>query len=578
MPDIHPVEAGASLDAVGVVVAVPPRFERCVFRGHDDLGGRERRAELGGECSRGVPDASPQLSDVGPAERLAEHPDGPGRRVLVHRGDSQQGRLAAAVGPEHEPVLTAADLERDLVEDAPTLAFEHHAVDVEGRFVMRFRRRHAPCVAVRHPDDETLRHGRPGTATTDTLAPMTSAARRLLVLCCSAAALLSSAAPVGAQTQEDPAERAAREITAARDRANQAAEDYFAAESQLEILELQQDRLVVELEDLAFVVEELRLAVELAAVNRFVASGTSGIPILTDLRDPTEQLHGDVLARVVAETGATTLDDYDAARDALDVKQLELEAGERAVERQQDELLQFQADAEAEVERLREIESSRLDDEAVAVALEAQERVRARQLDELLRRQAEAARTAAPDPAAGVGVGAAVAAITSEGTTTGRVGASGGAAGGRTGGGGAGTNPRAAGNGYVDAILCPVQGLSAYGDTWGAPRSGGRRHQGVDMLAVMGTPLQAVVSGAVEHRSNRLGGITIALLGDNGNRYYYAHLIGYEGLPGRVEQAQVIGYMGDSGNATGIPHLHFEIRPLGGVPVNPYPSVLGAAC
>ncbi len=404
---------------------------------------------------------------------------------------------------------------------------------------------------------------------------MTSAARRLAVLCCSAAALLCSAAPAGAQTDDDAAKQAAREITAARDRANQAAEDFFAAESRLEILKLEQDRLVLELDELAEVVEELRRSVELVAVNRFVASGADGIPILTDLREPTEQLHGDVLAGVVAESGATTLDDYDAARDALDDKQLQLEAGERAVERQQTELLQLRADAEDEVERLRAIESSRLENEAVAAALAAEERERDRQLDELQRRQAEAARTAA-NPA--VGGGTAVAAITSDGTTTGRVGASGGEVGGRTGGGGAGTNPRAAGDGYVDAILCPVQGGSAYGDTWGAPRSGGRRHQGVDMLAITGTPLQAVVSGIVEQSGNQLGGITIALLGDNGNRYYYAHLAGYEGLPGRVEQAQVIGYLGDSGNATGIPHLHFEIRPLGGVPVNPYPSVRAAGC
>lgn len=404
---------------------------------------------------------------------------------------------------------------------------------------------------------------------------MTSAARRALVLCCSAAALLCSAAPAGAQTDDDAAQQAAREITAARDRANQAAEDFFAAESRLEILKLEQDRLLVELDELADLVEELRRSVELVAVNRFVASGANGIPILTDLREPTEQLHGDVLARVVAESGATTLDDYDAARDSLDEKQLERDGVERAVERQQSELLRLQADAEAEVEQLRAIESSRLENEAVAAALAAEEREQARQLEELLRRQAEAARTAANPAADG---GAAVAAITSDGTTTGRVGASGGEVGGRTGGGGAGTNPRAAGDGYVDAILCPVQGGSAYGNTWGAPRSGGRRHQGVDMLAGTGTPLQAVVSGIVEQSGNRLGGVTIVLLGDNGNRYYYAHLAGYEGLPGRVEQAQVIGYLGDSGNATGIPHLHFEIRPLGGVPVNPYPSVRAAGC
>ncbi|HSJ90467.1 MAG TPA: M23 family metallopeptidase, partial [Ilumatobacter sp.] len=160
----------------------------------------------------------------------------------------------------------------------------------------------------------------------------------------------------------------------------------------------------------------------------------------------------------------------------------------------------------------------------------------------------------------------------------GNIGASGGAAGGRTGGGGGGTNPRAAGTGFLDSIICPVQGTSAYGDTWGSPRSGGRRHQGTDMLAPTGTPLQAVVGGTVAHRSNTLGGITLSLLGDNGNRYYYAHLAAYEGVPGRVEQGQVIGYVGDTGNATGVPHLHFEIRPGGGVPVNPYPSVRAAGC
>jgi len=398
--------------------------------------------------------------------------------------------------------------------------------------------------------------------------------RRLLTLTAGVALLVGAAAPAQAQTDQEAAERAAREISDARDRANQAAEDFFAAESRLQLLELEQERLVLELDALADTVEELRLAVEFVAINRFVSSGASGIPVLTDLRGPTEQLHGDVLATVVAESGATTLDDYDAARDALDEKQLELEESERAVLRQQDELEQLQADAEAEVVRLREIESQRLEIEAVAIALAAQEREEARQLAELQRRQAEAARVAA----ASVGTGALFSSASSDGTTTGRVGASGGEAGGRTGGGGTGTNPRASGDGYIDAMICPILGGSAYGNTWGAPRSGGRRHQGVDMLAPTGTPLQAIVSGAVAHRNNRLGGITISLLGDNGNRYYYAHLVAYEGLPGRVEQGQVIGYVGDTGNATGTPHLHFEIRPGGGVPVNPYPSVRAAGC
>ncbi len=404
---------------------------------------------------------------------------------------------------------------------------------------------------------------------------MNPAVRRCLALAMSAVLLIGGAAPAIAQTDDDAAEQAAREIADARDRANQAAEDFFAAETRLHLLQLEQERLVLELADLADLVEELRLAVEFVAVNRFVTSGASGIPILTDLRQPTEQLHGDVLATVVAESGATTLDDYDAARDALDDKQKQLEDSQEAVIAQQIELKKLQADAEDEVVRLREIESQRLQIEAVAIALAAQARDEQRQLEELQRRQAEAVRGASPASGAAAAV---VAAVSSDGTTAGNLGASGGEAGGRTGGGGAGTNPRAAGDGYIDAIICPVQGGSAYGNTWGAPRSGGRRHQGVDMLAPTGTPLQAVVSGFVDHRSNALGGVTVSLRGDNGNRYYYAHLVAYEGLPGRVEQGQVIGYVGDTGNARGTPHLHFEIRPGGGVPVNPYPSVRGAGC
>lgn len=409
---------------------------------------------------------------------------------------------------------------------------------------------------------------------------MTSAVRRVGALLAGVGLLLSTAiAPAdvraGVEPDREAAERAAQEIAEARERANQAAEEFFAAESRLDLLELEQERLQMEFEQLAETVAELKAAVELVAVSRFVSSGASGIPILTDLRGPTEQLHGGVLAGVVAESGATSLDDYDEARAALRDKRSELEENERQLEEQQEQLLELQANAEAEVERLREVESQRLRDEDVRIALAAQQREEARQLLELQRRQAEAARTA--DDAAQV-VAAAVSAGSSDGETTGNIGASGGSAGGRTGGGGAGTNPRAAGAGYLDTIICPVQGPSAYGDTWGAPRSGGRRHQGTDMLAPTGTPLQAVVGGSVAHRSNTLGGITISLAGDNGNRYYYAHLAGYEGLPGRVEQGQVIGYIGDSGNATGIPHLHFEIRPGGGVPVNPYPSVRAAGC
>lgn len=388
-----------------------------------------------------------------------------------------------------------------------------------------------------------------------------------------AVGLVLGAAPAVAQTDDDAAERAAREIAAARERANQAAEDYFAAESRLDQLELEQERLEVEIAELIIEVDELRKAVEMVAIDRFVSSGASGIPILTDLREPTEQLHGGVLADVATESGATSLDDYEEAQTLLRDKRRQLEDGQRELEVQQVALLQLQADAEAEVERLREIEAQRLQDEAVRTALAAQLREEQRQIEELERRQAEANRNRQESEVA-------LAAVRStDDTVSGNQGASGGEVGGRTGRGGPGTNPRASGSGFVDTtIICPVAGPSGYGDTWGAPRSGGRRHQGVDMLAPTGTPLQAVYSGWVQQNGNRLGGITLSLVGDNGNRYYYAHLSAYEGVSGYVNQGQIIGYVGDSGNATGVPHLHFEIRPGGGVPVNPYPSVRNAGC
>ena len=127
-------------------------------------------------------------------------------------------------------------------------------------------------------------------------------------------------------------------------------------------------------------------------------------------------------------------------------------------------------------------------------------------------------------------------------------------------------------------IVCPVAGPVTFTDTWGAARSDGRTHQGVDMLAAMGTPTVAPVSGRVEHRGSSLGGLSWYVYGDNGDMFYGTHLSGYanQGV-GWVAAGTVIGYVGDSGNAAGTPHLHFEYHPGGGGAVNPYP-ITSAAC
>ncbi len=130
----------------------------------------------------------------------------------------------------------------------------------------------------------------------------------------------------------------------------------------------------------------------------------------------------------------------------------------------------------------------------------------------------------------------------------------------------------------ASGMACPVNGAVAFSDTWGAPRSGGRRHKGVDMMAARGTPLAAIESGTITRASSsRLGGISLYMRGKSGDVYYYAHLDGYAdgiGAGVAVSVGQTVGYNGSSGNASySYPHLHFEHHPGGGGAVNPYPLV-----
>lgn len=134
------------------------------------------------------------------------------------------------------------------------------------------------------------------------------------------------------------------------------------------------------------------------------------------------------------------------------------------------------------------------------------------------------------------------------------------------------TTPPSSGNG-----ACPVAGAVSFSDTWGAPRSGGRTHEGVDMIAARGTPIAAIYEGTIKRIStNTLGGKSIWLRANNGDEFYYAHLDGYGDISvgQRVAEGYVVGYNGSTGNAPDwLPHLHFEFHPGGGHAVNPYPLV-----
>ncbi len=124
---------------------------------------------------------------------------------------------------------------------------------------------------------------------------------------------------------------------------------------------------------------------------------------------------------------------------------------------------------------------------------------------------------------------------------------------------------------------CPVAGAVRFSDSWGAARSGGRAHQGVDMIAARDTPLVAIYSGTIRRiTSGNLSGLAIWLRADNGDQFFYAHLESYGDISvgQNVEEGQVIGFNGSSGNAPDfLPHLHFEFHPGGGSAVNPYPLV-----
>lgn len=117
----------------------------------------------------------------------------------------------------------------------------------------------------------------------------------------------------------------------------------------------------------------------------------------------------------------------------------------------------------------------------------------------------------------------------------------------------------------------PEQGLA---DTWGAARSQGRTHEGIDIFAPRGTPIQSTTQGIVSKvGNNNLGGRVVVVVGPGGAGHYYAHLEDYADISPNdwVNAGDMIGYVGDSGNAKGTPpHLHYGIY-INGSAVNPYP-------
>ncbi len=126
------------------------------------------------------------------------------------------------------------------------------------------------------------------------------------------------------------------------------------------------------------------------------------------------------------------------------------------------------------------------------------------------------------------------------------------------------------------SFVCPVPGATFFND-WGFPRSGGRSHAGTDLFAARGTPVRAPASGRLDTAVGTIGGKQFRLTSNDGTLWFGSHMDAF-GATGQVSAGDVIGYVGDSGNARGSrPHLHFEVHPGGINAVNPYP-LLRSSC
>jgi hypothetical protein len=123
----------------------------------------------------------------------------------------------------------------------------------------------------------------------------------------------------------------------------------------------------------------------------------------------------------------------------------------------------------------------------------------------------------------------------------------------------------------------PIAGAARYSHDWLFPRYGPgfRFHLGTDVFAAHGTPVRAPVDGVVQSAEGGLGGLTVKVFMPDGTYFYLAHLSGLvDGFVNgmTVRTGDIVGYVGDSGNARGgAPHLHIGIYPRGGPPVDPKP-------
>jgi Peptidase family M23 len=142
-------------------------------------------------------------------------------------------------------------------------------------------------------------------------------------------------------------------------------------------------------------------------------------------------------------------------------------------------------------------------------------------------------------------------------------------------------------SGPVPRLLFPLVAKTDLWDNYGDPRPNGR-HAGIDMENPWRAPVVAVEDGSVKYWESSLGGCTLYLYGRSGTTYMYIHLnndltarndnkgrcakdVSFAVPNGaKVTAGQQIAWNGDSGDANGNPHLHFEVHPNDGPDVDPF--------